>query len=89
MPRFLTEKKRKWTDLSTVESMRNDLVAEEFPEGPYGSSLLTESLGKSEPWREDQRPPKPFSYEDREFHAGAEREYPGDHELHDEKGDET
>jgi len=74
---------RKYTDLSTVESSRNDLTAEEFPEGPYGSDLLTESLGKSSPWREDQRPPHSFTYENRELHAGLPREYPGDHPTHD------
>lgn len=39
------------TDVSTVQSQRNDLTAEEFPEGPYGASIESESLGKSAPWR--------------------------------------
>lgn len=76
-------------DLATVESQRNDLAAEEFPEGPYGSDIVSESLGKSSPWRIEQRPPNRFSYENRELHAGLEREYPGDHELHDEAGDDS
>jgi hypothetical protein len=82
---FIKEKRNKSTDVSTVESQRNDLVAEEFPEGPYGSALLTESLGKSTPWRKDQRPPNTFTYENRELHEGIPRDYPGDHELHDEQ----
>lgn len=89
MPWFWPEKKQPDPDLSTVESQRNDLTAEEFPEGPYGSSLLVETLGKSTPWREDQRPPNRFMYENRELHAGLERGYPGDHDLHDHATDEN
>lgn len=81
---FLDEDRREFTDLSTVESQRNDLTAEEFPEGPYGSSLLAESLGKSSPWRKDQRSQNRFTYENRELHEGMPREYPGDHDTHDE-----
>ncbi|MDB4867358.1 MAG: hypothetical protein JWR03_1691 [Cohnella sp.] len=83
MAPFLPEKKQPDPDLSTVESRRNDLTAEEFPEGPYGSSITVESLGKSTPWRDDQRPPNTYTYENRELHAGLDRDYPGDHQLHD------
>ncbi|WP_438350920.1 hypothetical protein ACP8HI_09885 [Paenibacillus sp. FA6] len=75
---FINEQRRQYTDLATVESQRNDLVAEEFSDGPYGSPINAESLGKSTPWRIDQRPPNRFDYENRELHAGTEREYPGD-----------
>src|SRR5690606_2463635 len=34
---FLDERRSDFTDLETVESQRNDLTAEEFPEGPYGA----------------------------------------------------
>lgn len=85
---FKKEQKRKTTDLATVESQRNDLTAEEFPEGPYGSPLLTESLGKSTPWREDQRPPNTTSYENRELHEGMPRVYPADHKTNDEHHDD-
>ncbi|MFD0872377.1 MULTISPECIES: hypothetical protein [Paenibacillus] len=81
---FVKENRTENTDLDTVESQRNDLTAEEFPEGPYGSSLLTESLGKSSPWREDQRPPNTYNYENRELHEGMQRNFPEDHETHDE-----
>lgn len=84
---FKKEYRDEGTDLATVESQRNDLTAEEFPEGPYGSSLLTESLGKSTPWRQDQRSPNTFTYENRELHEGMQRNYPGDHETHDESAD--
>lgn len=85
---FLEEDRSEYTDLATVESQRNDLTAEEFPEGPYGASRITAKPGKSSPWREDQRPPSPFSYENRELHEGLDRGYPGEHVTHDEAGDE-
>jgi hypothetical protein len=81
---FKKEDRHKYTDLATVESQRNDLTAEEFPEGPYGSSIVPEALGKSTPWRKDQRPPNRFTYENRELHEGIDRDYPPDHETHDE-----
>ncbi|UUZ80852.1 hypothetical protein LJK88_39695 [Paenibacillus sp. P26] len=74
---------KKFTDLATVESQRNDLTAEEFPDGPYGSIIETRSFGKSTPWREDQRPPNSYTYENREFHSGISRGYPGGHPTHD------
>lgn len=75
---FLEENRTPFADLQTVESQRNDLTAEEFPEGPYGSVRPTESRGKSAPWRVDQRPANRFDYENRALHAGIERGYPGD-----------
>ncbi|WP_288927089.1 hypothetical protein [uncultured Trichococcus sp.] len=87
---FKKERRSDYTDLATVESQpqRNDLTAEEFPEGPYGSPLMTETLGKSEPWRIDQRPPNRFSYEYREFHKQIPRDYPAAHLTHDENNSE-
>jgi hypothetical protein len=85
---FIEEERHRYTDFKSVESQRNDLTAEEFPEGPYGSSLEMGSLGKSTPWREDQRPPNTFTYENRELHAGRSREYPGAHPTHDSTGDD-
>ncbi|OAB41275.1 hypothetical protein [Paenibacillus antarcticus] len=75
---FIDEERKQYTDLSTVESQHNDLIAEEFSDGPYGSPVNAETLGKSTPWRSDQRSPNRFDYENRELHAGLEREYPGD-----------
>lgn len=83
---FLQEDRDRYTDLATVESQRNDLTAEEFPEGPYGSNILPQTLGKSTPWRKDQRPPNTFTYENRELHQGLDRGgYPGEHDTHDEQ----
>jgi hypothetical protein len=91
MDRFMKEERQPYTDVANVESQRNDLIPEEFPEGPYGTDLLSESLGKSSPWRMDQRPSNRFDYENRQFHAGLSRDYPGEDdydstipEVHDE-----
>jgi len=86
---FRRNKKQPDQDLSTVLSQRNDLTAEEFPEGPYGASLSTETLGKSTPWRVDQRSPNSYMYENRQLHAGLERNYPADHDIHDWVEDEN
>lgn len=80
---FISERRSKYTDVATVESQRNDLMAEEFPEGPYGAELFSESLGKSSEWREDQRPPNRFAYENRTLHEGLAREYPPEHNPQD------
>lgn len=77
MNRFKKEDRAEYTDLSTVESQRNDLIPEEFPEGPYGADLKSESLGKSSPWRREQRPPNRFDYENRDLHMENERDFPG------------
>jgi hypothetical protein len=79
---FIREEEHRYNDLSTVESQRNDLTAEEFPEGSYGATLITSgTIGKSSPWRESQRSPKPYGYENYELHKGLSREYPGDHDM--------
>jgi len=80
---FSEEDPHQYTDLETVESQRNDLTAEEFPEGPYGSSFQSAFNGKSSPWREDQRPQNRFAYENRELHEGMTRGYPGEDDYED------
>ncbi|RAP77375.1 hypothetical protein [Paenibacillus montanisoli] len=79
----MNENRRPYTDVKSVESQRNDLAAEEFPDGPYGSGLLSESLGKSKPWRIDQRSPNAYGYENRELHEGMYRDYPGEDDFPD------
>jgi hypothetical protein len=77
----------KYSELSTVESQRNELIPEEFPEGAYGMSLPTETIGKSGPWREDQRRTSAYGFENKDLHEGMPRQYPPDHHTHDEAGD--
>lgn len=74
---FLSENRSKWTDLFSVESQRNDLYLEEFPEGPYGASVTNRDVGKSAKWRVDQRTAQRFQFENRKLHKGLKRNYPG------------
>ncbi|WP_127585038.1 hypothetical protein [Paenibacillus koleovorans] len=83
---FLYEERDAYSDLATVESQRNDLAVEEFPEGPFGSSIISKTLGKSTPWRRGQRSTSAFTYENRELHEGLDRGgYPGEHDTHDDE----
>ncbi|MDN4595450.1 hypothetical protein NWF35_16450 [Polycladomyces subterraneus] len=77
--------KRDFHDVSTVESQRNELIPEEFPEGPYGAAHNEPQLGKSTPWRPGQHAAPQFTYEMREFHEGLPRQAPGSHPTHDEQ----
>ncbi|MDF2723625.1 MAG: hypothetical protein K0Q59_3300 [Paenibacillus sp.] len=74
-----------YTDLATVESQRNDLAPEEFPEGSYGSNIAADTPAASRPWREEQRKLSAFTYEARHFHEGMERAYPGDYDIIDDE----
>lgn len=78
MDRFIDEEYSEYTDLATVESHRNDLLPEEFPEGHYDSAIVAESLGKSTPWRNDQRSSRRFSYENSTLPQDLDQHYPGD-----------
>lgn len=64
---------------------KEDIIPEEFPEGPVGAATNEEELGKSTPWKNNQRPLSAFNYQDKEFHAGLDgRKSPGSHSKHDE-----
>jgi len=77
------EKGELYSDFANVESYRNEVTSEEFPEGPYGSPILSETIGKSTPWREDQSVINPFGYENKQLHEGLPRDYPGDYDMTD------
>jgi hypothetical protein len=87
MPDRSQYRPEEYGDLATVESQRNEVISEEFPEGSYGMSLPVETLGKSTPWRADQRRANPYGYENLELHEGMPRNYPPDHHTNDEPGD--
>lgn len=80
MTRYKDEDRQAYTDVSTVESQRNDLIPEEYPEGPYVTDLLEESPGKSKPWRIDQSASKRFDNvnRSRSLHEDQGHDYPGD-----------
>lgn len=75
-----------YVDFSTVETMKNFLTFEEFPEGPYGSPIRKEDPVelKSTPWEEGQRTYSNFNYEFKSMHQDLPRKYPGAHPTHDD-----
>jgi len=74
-----------YSELSTVESQRNEILQEEFPEGPYGSSTNRERLGKSSDWEPGQHSTTTrFTYETRNMHQDLPRQDPSAHPIHDD-----
>ncbi|GAB3047815.1 hypothetical protein [Virgibacillus ainsalahensis] len=80
--------KKKFTDFSNVNNMKNDLIPEEFPEGAFGSAINKEEevTGKSTPWEDGQRRQSAFVYPYKELHDDLPRQGPVPHPLHDEDG---
>jgi hypothetical protein len=76
----------KYSDFSNVEAIRNFLIPESLPEGPYGSPRgKTEPVqNKSTPWKKGQRYHSAFNYEYKSFHQDIPRQDPGAHPPHDE-----
>lgn len=69
---------KKYSDVSTAKSQKNDLQPEEYPEGAYGSPILADEpvYGKSTPWKEGQHRKGAYRYEYREFHKDIPRQAP-------------
>ncbi|WP_205668538.1 hypothetical protein [Ammoniphilus sp. CFH 90114] len=59
--------------LSTEQIHLHSRTLEEFPEGPYGSTLLTENLGKSSGWDTGEENEQRFGYEFEQLHTGLPR----------------
>jgi len=78
--------KKEYTDFSNVETMRNFLVPEDLPEGPYGSPRNRHKPveNKSSPWEENQRYYSAFNYEFKSFHQDLPRQDPVSHPTHDD-----
>lgn len=83
------EDAKKYSDFSNVEDMRNYLIPEQMPEGPYGSPINKDKLvqNKSTPWKEGQRYHSAFNYPDKDRHDDLPRQIDGAHPLHDHQGD--
>ncbi|WP_246206623.1 hypothetical protein [Virgibacillus ihumii] len=83
--------KKEYRDFSNVKNVRENLVPEEFPEGPVGSSINADEppYSKTTPWTEGQRRQSAFVYPDKDQHDELPRKTPGSHPLHDESGDAT
>lgn len=75
-----------YTDFSNVEAMRNFIVPNHMPEGPYGSPIGADEpvQNKSTPWQEGQRTYSAFNYEFKNLHQDIPRKFPGAHPTHDD-----
>ncbi|MCK0472733.1 cytosolic protein [Halalkalibacter sp. APA_J-10(15)] len=74
-----------YSDFANVEAMRNFLVPEQTPEGPYGSPFNKEKpvSNKTTPFKKGQRPYSAFNYENKSLHENNPRKDPGAHPTHD------
>ncbi len=77
----LIPKKR---ELETVLSQRSEIIPQEFPEGAYGAPDDVVPTAKTTPWNVEMHAAPQFSYENRTFHAGLERDHPDSHPTHSE-----
>lgn len=82
-------KKKEFTELSTVKQQKDELIPEEFPDGPFGSDIGQDTpiFSKSTPWEEGQRRQSAYIYPDKALHAGLPRQTPGAHPTHDEESE--
>lgn len=80
------KEKREYTDFSNVEDMRNMVLPEIFPEGPYGAPRRKDEPveNKSSEWKEGQRYYSAYNYEFKSLHQNLPRQYPGAHPAHDD-----
>ncbi|MFA8437412.1 hypothetical protein [Pueribacillus sp. YX66] len=76
--------RNKYSDFVPVEKMHNEIIPEDFPEGPYGSPI-NRRLGKSTPFGPDQHAKSNFAYENKNLHEGLPRQYPVSHPPHDDE----
>jgi len=77
---------KEYTNFSNVETMRNFVIPEEFPEGPVGSPVgkNTPVENKSTPWKEGQRSYSAFNWEFKSLHQNLPRQMEGAHPPHDD-----
>ncbi|SFD94684.1 hypothetical protein SAMN05216238_10674 [Lentibacillus persicus] len=83
------KRKKQYSDFSNVRNQQN-LIPEEFPEGPFGSDINDGELegSKSTPWREGQKRESAFVFPNKDLHDDLPRQTPGAHPIHDEPGEE-
>lgn len=82
----MSKKKHDEEKKDHIEMYQAELIPEEFPEGPFGSSIKKDEkvTGKSTPWEKGQRRASAYVYPDKEKHDDLPRRLPGSHPLHDE-----
>ena len=69
---------KQYTDFSNVTNMGNELIPEEFPEGPFGSAINNADpvSNKSTAWKVGQHQQGAFSYTNTEQQEESVRDYP-------------
>lgn len=75
----MQNKDKRYDDSKTVEKISNEIIPEEFPEGPVGS-VINEGEPvrlKSTEWDEDQKQMSAYDYPDEEKHKHVPRQYRG------------
>lgn len=72
---------KEYSDFSNVTKIENELIPEEFPEGPFGAVINhdTPVSGKSSRWKKDQQRQSAFVYADKDQHLNEQRNYPNAH----------
>lgn len=80
-----------YSDFSNVEKSKKYLTAEEFPEGPFGSTIRKDEPveNKSTEWKEGQRHYSAFNYEYKTLHQELPRQLEGAHPPHDDPDKNT
>ncbi|CCQ94443.1 conserved hypothetical protein [[Clostridium] ultunense Esp] len=77
---------KKYRELQTVRSQKNEWLPEEFPEGPYGSPYH-EPIGHH--GRPEQHITSAFAWENRSLHEGIPRQVEPKHPPHDDPSHEV
>ncbi|HLR03683.1 MAG TPA: hypothetical protein VK111_13135 [Virgibacillus sp.] len=84
--------KKRYSNLSNVDEIKNNLVPEEFPEGSFGSPINQDKMvdsSKSTPWKDGQRRRSAYNYAYKDIHEDLPRRTPGAHPTHDKPNDLT
>lgn len=81
--------RKKFSNFPNVDKWKNELIPEEFPEGPLGSPInQDESVeSKSTKWQDGQKRMSSYVYPDEEQHHDLPRQMEGAHPIHDEPGE--
>ncbi|MBB5173539.1 hypothetical protein [Texcoconibacillus texcoconensis] len=69
-------------ELKNIEDERKSKQAEEFPDGPYGSTIFREEQLQNS---SEKRSVSAYTYENRQLHAGTKRKFEQAHPPHDER----
>ena len=82
----MSKDENKYSDVSTVQNLRHDIIPEEYPEGPYGAPIgaVDPVKGKSTPWTKGQKSISPYAYSQKDLHEHTPRKIAGAHQVPEE-----